>query len=132
MRKIVLDVQPGGYTVARLHADARVPTALWDADGFVSATRTPGEVSVVAPTRDIRDAPVDRAESGWRLLTVRGSLEFHLTGIIAALAGELAAAAVPVFVVSTFDTDHILVKDTDLERAVSALQSAGHEIGSLL
>jgi len=47
---------------------------------------------------------------------------------MAALAGELAAAGVSLFAVSTYDTDHVLVKATDLERAVKALREAGHDI----
>jgi hypothetical protein len=78
----------------------------------------------VAPESDTR-------EDGWRLLSVRGPLEFALTGILAALSGELAAAGVSLFAVSTYDTDHVLVKSDDLERAVHALREAGHEVGPL-
>lgn len=70
----------------------------------------------------------ERVQAGWRLLTVRGPLEFTLTGIMAALAGELAAAGVALFAVSTFDTDHILVQATDLARAMAALRAAGHDV----
>jgi hypothetical protein len=69
-----------------------------------------------------------KVDEGWRLLTVRGPLEFTLTGIMASLAGSLAAAGVPIFAMSTFDTDHILVKETDLQRAINALREAGHEV----
>jgi hypothetical protein len=69
-----------------------------------------------------------KVDGGWRLLTVRGPLEFTLTGIMASLAGSLAAAGVPIFAMSTFDTDHILVKQVDVERAVVALREAGHEV----
>ena len=67
-------------------------------------------------------------DEGWRLLTVRGPLEFTLTGIMASLAGSLAAAGVPLYAISTYDTDHILVKGADLGRAVGALREAGHEV----
>jgi hypothetical protein len=73
--------------------------------------------------------PTEDARPGWRLLTVRGPLEFDLTGVMAALAGELAAAGVTLLAVSTYDTDHVLVKQADLDRAIKALKEAGHEIG---
>src|SRR5207248_11481322 len=77
-------------------------------------------------------APVgDAVENGWRLLGVRGPLEFTLTGVIAALAGELAAAGVALFSMSTFDTDYILVRETDLDRAIKALRDSGHEVAHL-
>ncbi|HUQ60062.1 ACT domain-containing protein [Lentzea sp.] len=127
MKRLIVDVQPGEYTVTRLATDAAVPAGLLDLTGvLVSVTRTPDEVSVIAPS----SFPLggDSAEKGWRLLTVRGPLEFTLTGIMAALAGELAAAGVSLFALSTYDTDHLLVKQTDLDRAVVALRAAGHEL----
>lgn len=65
-----------------------------------------------------------RAESGWRAFRVAGTLDFALTGVLAALATPLAAAGVSIFAVSTFDTDYVLVKD--LPKARKALEAAGH------
>ena len=125
MRRLIVDVRPGEYTVARLPADAPVPAGLLDHE-LVSVTRTPDELSVVCPSEH---APgTGAAQPGWRLLTVRGPLEFTLTGIMAALSGELAAAGVSLFALSTYDTDHLLVKSSDLGWAVSALRSSGHEV----
>ncbi|QFZ22626.1 ACT domain-containing protein [Saccharothrix syringae] len=126
MRRLVVDVRPGEYTIARLPADASVPPGLLDGPGLVCVTRTPAELSIVCPSEH---APrTDEVQPGWRLLTVRGPLEFTLTGIMAALSGELAAAGVTLFALSTYDTDHLLVKATDLGRAVQALRNSGHEV----
>ena len=128
MKRLVIDAIDGGYTVTRLAPGTPLPDGLLDADGLVSITRTPAETSIVSPSEA---APAGgETETGWRLLTVRGPLEFTLTGIMASLAGSLAAAGVPLFALSTFDTDHILVHDTDLGRAVAALRDAGHEVHS--
>lgn len=124
MKRLTIDIAPGDYTVCRLPAGTTPPRI--DAAGLVSVTSTPTEVSVVCPAEHAPET--EDARPGWRLLTVRGPLEFDLTGIMAALAGELAAAGVSLFAVSTYDTDHVLVKATDLERAVKALREAGHEI----
>lgn len=125
MRRLTVDVRPGDYAIAKLPPGSAVPS-LTISDGLVSVTSTPDEVSVVAPVAVVPpDATVD---AGWRLLTVRGPLEFTLTGIMASLAGSLAAAGVPLYAMSTYDTDHILVKATDLDRAVGALREAGHEV----
>lgn len=128
MRRLTVDVRPGRYTVLRLPGDAPLPPGLLDSStaDLVSVTRTSDELSVVCRTESA--APADQAEHGWRLLTVRGPMEFSLTGIIAAVSGALAAAGVPLFALSTFDTDHLLVKDDDLARAADALRDAGHEI----
>ncbi|WAL63700.1 ACT domain-containing protein [Amycolatopsis cynarae] len=128
MKRLAIDVRPGEYAVAKLAGDAVVPPDLLTpgGDGLVSVTRTADEVSVISPVElALAGAEI---ESGWRLLTVRGPLAFTLTGIIAALASELAAAGVALFTLSTFDTDHVLVKQADLARAVEALRAAGHEV----
>jgi uncharacterized protein len=125
MKRLTIDVQPGDYALAKLPSGTPLPS-LSTSDGLVSVTSTPDEVSVVSLTHI---APAGaKVDQGWRLLTVRGQLEFTLTGIIAALASELAAAGVALFSMSTFDTDHILVKATDLDRALVALREAGHEV----
>jgi uncharacterized protein len=124
VRRLVVDVAPGDYTVAKL-PPGEVPPVFERGGAFVSITSTPDGVSIVCPTAV---APEGERADGWRLLTVRGPLEFTLTGIMAALAGALAAAGVSLFAVSTYDTDHVLVKATDLDRAVMALREAGHEV----
>ncbi len=129
MKRLVIDVRPGEYSVARLDAAEPVPAGLFDADTdvLVSVTRSRDEISMICPTgTSLPDSA--RTEGGWRLLTVRGPLEFTLTGIIAALSSELASAGVPLFSLSTFDTDHLLVKQPDLARAVDALRLSGHEV----
>jgi hypothetical protein len=128
VRKLTVHVRPGEYVVLRLPGDAAVPPGVLDAgvDGLVSVSRTLDELSVVCPA-DLA-VPAPQTETGWRLLTVHGPFEFTLTGIMAALSGALAAAGVPLFALSTFDTDHLLVKDDDLARAVRALRDAGHEV----
>lgn len=128
MKRLIVDVRPGEYTVARLAADAPVPAGLVDLPGLVSVTRTPDELSIVCPSEHLPAGAAGTAQPGWRLLTVRGPLEFTLTGIMAALSGELAAAGVSLFALSTYDTDHLLVKADDLGRAVQALRASGHEV----
>jgi hypothetical protein len=129
MRRLAIDVQSGEYAVARLAADAPTPVNLLDprAPVLVSITRTPTELSIICPAGLAPEGA--EVEAGWRLLTVRGPLAFTLTGIIAALSSELAAAGVALFSLSTFDTDHILVRADELARAVEALQASGHEVG---
>ena len=68
-------------------------------------------------------------ERGWRCLRVAGTLPFTAVGILAGLTQTLATAGVSVFTVSTFDTDYVLMKDVDFDRACTALRGAGYEIG---
>ena len=128
MKRLTLDVRPGEYTVARLASAADPPVSLFAAEAdLVSITRTDKETSVVCPS-SLWAGTDGRREADWRLLSVRGPLEFTLTGIIAVLSSDLAAAGVAIFSLSTYDTDHLLVKQADLERAIRALRASGHEV----
>jgi uncharacterized protein len=120
-----LTLLPDTLAVCRLEADAAVPAWAWTGEP-ASVTRTRDELSVVCRADAV---PADvRCERGWRCLAVRGPLEFGLTGILASLTAPLAAAGIPVFVVSTYDTDYLMVKAEKLERAVQALRSTGHRV----
>ena len=66
-----------------------------------------------------------KVESGWRMLEVEGPLPFEMTGVLSSIAAPLAAAGVSIFVVSTFDTDYVLVKEAALAAGLDALQAAG-------
>ncbi len=122
---VALAVLPGRLAVCRLAPEADCPA--WAASGRVwGLVRTPEELSVVCDEQAVPQGV--KAESGWRALEVSGPLDFALIGVLAALATPLAQAGVSIFVMSTFDTDYILVKETALSRAISALQSAGHQV----
>lgn len=73
--------------------------------------------------------PADvRCERGWRCLRVAGTIEFGVLGVLASLSRTLAGAGVSVLAVSTFDTDYLLVKACDFDRACNALRVQGYMI----
>lgn len=122
---LTLSLLPGTYAVSRLGSEARLPR--WATSGrFFSVTRTTEELSVVCQERAI-PGEVTR-EGGWRCLKVLGPLDFGLTGILASLTAPLAEAGISTFAISTYETDYIMVKAVDLERAVEVLSSSGHQI----
>lgn len=124
MKPLRLTVLRGEFSVWRLAADAPLPSI---ASGrFLSITRTDNELSIVSSSTDLPEGVT--AETGWRCLRVEGPLPFELTGIVADLSAPLARAQIPIFVVSTYDTDYLLVKAADLERACSALCGEGHTV----
>lgn len=120
-----LDLLPGRYAVCRRGPDDLL-AALPRSGDFLSVTRTADELSIVLPEAEV-GAGV-RAERGWRVLRVAGPLELSQVGVLAALAAPLAQDGVSIFAVSTFDTDYLLVKEDDLERAREALSAAGHTV----
>lgn len=96
---------------------------------FISVTRTINELSVVCAAVSV--PALVSADRGWRGLRVEGPLPFALVGILSTLSSTLAAAEIPLFVISTYDTDYILVKGEDLPRAVVALEAEGHDVGTM-
>ena len=111
----------GLFAVARLDADADVPP--WAHRGaFTSITRTPHELSIVCPEEAV--PPEVQVEPGWRALKVPGPIPFEQVGVLAGLAAPLAAAGISIFALSTYDTDYVLVKEADLDRALAALGAA--------
>jgi len=112
----------GRYGICRLGAEEEIPE--WGSGSFVTVSRTSDELSVVCDFERVPDEV--SAEGPFLLLRVAGSLDLGLVGILASLAGPLAAAEVPIFAISTFDTDYLLVRESDRERAEAALGASGH------
>ncbi len=120
--ELTLDLLPGRMSIVRLAPDASLPD--WALAGNpASVTRTREELSIVC-AQDLVPPGV-RRQDGYRTLAVRGPLDFALTGIVSGLTTPLAASGVPVFVLSTFDTDLILVPQSHLDVARAALRDAG-------
>ena len=115
--------------VCRFGPDARIPA--WALEGaFFCVARTPDELSIVC-SEDVckedripDDAPIER---GWIALTLEGPFPFSMTGVLASFLQPLAEAQIPIFAISTFDTDYVLIKRENLEQAVVVLGAAGHE-----
>jgi uncharacterized protein len=116
-------VLPERLAVCQLAADAPIPP--WAQEGgFFCVTRSSDDLSIVC--EDHRVPEGIRVERGWIALMLEGSFPFSMTGVLASFLQPLAEGKIPIFAVSTFDTDYVLVKREDLERAQKALATAGH------
>jgi len=110
------------FAIARLKPTDPVPG--WGE--LFSVTRTPDELSIVC---DAALVPQEvQCQRGWRALKIEGPLDFSMVGVLASLATPLARAEIPIFVISTFDTDYILVRESNLDRAVEVLESEDHAV----
>ena len=124
-----LHVLAGDYVIARLAPTAQVPAGLMapaPMDGFVSVTRTPQELSIVCPAAL---APAGAEIDGiWNALYASGPIPFGLTGVVTSLVAPLSAEGCPVFVVSTFDGDVLMVPSSQYGQARELLRAAGHTL----
>ena len=94
---------------------------------FVFAGKTDEENSLVCPTGEVPENATER-EDGWRAFRIQGVLDFSLIGILSAISGILAENKIGIFAISTFNTDYILVKAENLQRATDALARAGYTV----
>jgi hypothetical protein len=123
--RLALTLLPDIFAVCKLDAGETVPP--WaTTGGFFSITRTAEELSVVCLQSLVPDGV--RCERNWRCLQLAGPIPFSMVGVLASLVTPLAEAGISVFVVSTYDTDYLLVDQNDLERAMASLRAAGHTV----
>ena len=116
--------------VCRATAESPIPAWAQNAD-FFCIVHTTDELSLVCPEACVGAGDLNfQIERGWTALKLEGPFPFTVTGILASFLQPLAEAKIPIFAVSTFDTDYVLIKHDDLSRAQAALGAAGHELAS--
>jgi nitrilase len=112
------------FAIVRLPPSEDMPR--WASGELVSITRTADELSVVCKESAVPAG--SHADRGWQCLKVEGPMPLTMVGVAAEFTSLLAKAGVSVFLISTFDTDYILVKGDALERAADALRGGGHSV----
>ena len=124
-RTLTLSLLTGRYAVAKLSAGVAIPESATQGE-FFSVTRTADELSLVTAERNVPAGA--KVAEGWRVFKVHGPFEFTEVGVLASLTEPLAREKIAIFVVSTFDTDYLLVREENLHPAINALQRAGHHL----
>ena len=94
---------------------------------FCFTGRTEEENSLVCMTENVPENATER-DDGWRAFRIQGILDFSLIGILARIAGLLAQNEIGIFAVSTYNTDYILTKEENYEKALEILKQAGYQI----
>ncbi|KAG0043158.1 hypothetical protein BGZ83_011771 [Gryganskiella cystojenkinii] len=139
--KLELELDPLPYTIHRFPPSTAASTYLHLIDNQIwySVTKTPEEISLVIshqydneikPQENPLLLPNDehKISSGWRCFKVKGPLDFSYVGIMANLSGALADNKISVFVISTYDTDYILVKEESALPAKKVFEESGHSV----
>ena len=116
---------PGSYAIVRLAADAIIPA--WSTTGeFASVTRTADELSIVCRTENL---PAHVASPRrWSCLKLEGPFPFSQTGVLLSFIEPLSANGIPIFAISTYDTDYVLIQEEFAAQALVILRQAGHEL----
>jgi hypothetical protein len=122
-RSLQYKIHDGCFAVCRL--DNIDPLPVWATAGaWWQAMRTADDLSIVCEESAVPEGV--RCQGGWRRIELAGPFDFAVTGILASVLSPLAAAGVPIFALSTFDTDWVLLPGEHLEKAKHALSGAGH------
>jgi len=116
-------LQDGPYAIVRLSSDTALPA--WATKGeFTSITRSADELSIVCPTVNLPpDVP---SQHRWTCFKLEGPFPFALTGILLSFIEPLSNNSIPIFAISTFDTDYVLVQEEFADRAQLLLAESGH------
>ena len=89
--------------------------------------KTDEEKSLVCIT-DCVPENVSEHDDGWRAFRIQGMLDFSLIGILSKISTLLADNQIGIFAVSTYNTDYILIKKENFEKAMAVLSDAGYQI----
>lgn len=125
MAKLTLKLLDITFAIHSLPSSSKIPQAVFDAPMYFIA-KTNDEVSIVLPENITIES--DDKESDWCALEVVGPLDFSLTGILSNIATVLANEKISIFAISTFDTDYVLVKNTTVDAAISALTTNQYQV----
>jgi len=113
----------GLYSVCRLKKEDKIPDWINKSE-FYSITQTNNELSIVCYQENV---PVSvKSEKDWKIITIDEKLDFSLIGIISRISTLLAENKISIFVISTFDTDYILIKQENFEKTIKLLKTIGN------
>jgi uncharacterized protein len=114
---------PGRYAVVRLAPESSIP--IWATEGeFTSITRTADELSIVCLKENV-PAGISTPPN-WACLKLEGPFPFSLSGVLLSFIEPLSSNGIPIFAISTYDTDYVLVQDEFLEASLDRLRATGH------
>jgi hypothetical protein len=122
---MTLQVLENIYCIYRFDIGSELPPWIYQSE-FYSVTKTNDEISVVTLQKRFNEKI--KCSKNWKILKVEGPLDFSLVGIIADISRILKEVNIPIFTISTFDTDYILLGKADLDKGVNALRGNGYTI----
>ena len=116
---------PSLYAIVRLAPNATVPD--WATRGeFTSITRTAEELSIVCEADNLPSEV--HSSHHWICLKLEGPFPFEQTGVLLSFTEPLSSNDIPIFAISTYDTDYVLLQEDYMGNVMDILREAGHEL----
>lgn len=128
-KSLSITVLEDRYSISRLAPDQPIPQQLLvsvDERKLFSILRTDRELSIVCPASV--QVGAESTSENWAAMEVDGPLDFSEVGILARISNSLATQNISLFVLSSYDTDYVLVAEKDLESATIALRADGMSV----
>ena len=122
---MILKLLENEYSVYKFNPNISISENKFDGE-FVSITRTKDEISVVAVSSLLDN--FENVEKGWKIFKVDEILDFGLIGILSKISTLLAEEMISIYVISTYNTDCIMVKEKNLYNIIEKLRKNGYEI----
>jgi hypothetical protein len=122
---MILELLKEEYSVYKFNPEYIVKGNIFT-DEFISITKTKEELSITAPINKFNDFTA--VENGWKILKFNGILDFSLVGILNKISGILANENISIFVISTYNTDYIMVKKEKIKKTIEVLVKNQYEI----
>ena len=120
-----IQINRDDYAICRLDSNQDIPS-WFKLDNFSTVTKTDEELSITCKSEIVPDGI--NCEKGWNVLKILGLLDFSLIGILSKISTILANNDIGIFVISTFDTDYILIKEENTDKAKQVLNEESYEI----
>jgi len=122
---MILELLDKEYCIYKLDTKDKIDNRIIG-DDFISITKTEDEISIVSVSGTLEH--FDEKEDAWKILKISGILDFGLIGIISKISTILADQGISIFVISTYNTDYIMVKKDTLEKTIKILEQNNYEI----
>ncbi len=123
MIEIILEPLNTELSVCKVEDYSRIDLC----EPFCFTGTTDDERSLVCPTHLVPDNTTER-DDGWRAFRIVGTLDFSLIGILSRISGVLADNGIGIFAISTFNTDYVLTKSENFDKALQVLAEDGYSI----
>ncbi|MFC1633924.1 ACT domain-containing protein [Planctomycetota bacterium] len=121
--KLRLRVLPKVYAICSFDPDAAFPG--WThRSSILSITKTPKEITLVCEENHV-PGECKKSEH-WKCIKVEGRFDLDAVGVLASIAGPLAQNKISLYVISTYDTDYVLIQTKNIDKAMSCLDKFGH------
>jgi len=94
---------------------------------FIFLSKTSDEISLVCESSSIPPNIIE-SEPGWKAIKISDTLDFSIVGVLSKISAILASADISIFVISTYNTDYILMKSENLDKGIHVLKHNGIKI----